>query len=95
LGTQFEDTDDLFLEHTLLVTTADIIAHAALGFPVSSIKPATLLSGSGFAQAGIAGVVESDFFDWILEVSGGEGFIRALARRLGRFDWETVDHYAL
>jgi hypothetical protein len=29
-GTQFEDSDDLFIEHTLLVNSAEIIAHAVL-----------------------------------------------------------------
>jgi hypothetical protein len=39
LGTQFEDTDSLFLEHTLLVNTAEIIAHAVLGINVESVSP--------------------------------------------------------
>ena len=37
------------------------------------------------------GVVEADFFDWVIEVDGGEEFVRALARRLGRFDWSHVE----
>jgi hypothetical protein len=31
LGTAFEDEDELFVEHTLLVMTAEIIAHAVVG----------------------------------------------------------------
>ena len=46
LGSQFEDSDDLFVEHTLLVTSADIIAHAVLGLPVELLPPATLVSGN-------------------------------------------------
>jgi hypothetical protein len=42
LGTQFEDSDDLFLEHTLLVNTAEIIAHAMLGLPIEDISPVAL-----------------------------------------------------
>lgn len=39
--------------------------------------------------------MDHDFFDWVLEVLGGEGFIAALARRLARFDWSTVEHDVL
>lgn len=53
LGTQFEDNDELFVEHTLLVNSAEIIAHAVLGLPVESISPASLLSGSHFEAAGV------------------------------------------
>ena len=38
------------------------------------------------------GVVEADFFDWVIEVEGGEGFVKALARRLSRFAWKDVEH---
>lgn len=95
LGTQFEDTDDLFIEHTLLVNSAEIIAHAVLGLPVEGLNPASLLSGAKFDESGIYGVVEADFFDWVLEVDGGEEFVRALARRLSRFDWSNVDQDVL
>ena len=95
LGTQFEDTDDLFIEHTLLVNSAEIIAHAVLGLPVEALAPASLLSGAKFDESEIYGVVEADFFDWVLEVDGGEAFVRALARRLGRFDWSTVEQDVL
>jgi SAM-dependent methyltransferase len=95
LGTQFEDRDELFVEHTLLVNTAEIIAHALLGFDVATVPAASLLSGQRFEQAGILGVVENHFFDWVLEIPGGEAFIRSLARRLGRFDWAAVDQDVL
>ena len=95
LGTQFEDSDDLFIEHTLLVNSAEIIAHAVLGRPVEALAPASLLSGAKFDESEIYGVVEADFFDWVLEVDGGEMFVRALARRLGRFDWSSVEQDVL
>lgn len=95
LGTQFNDDDDLFIDHTLLVNTSEIIAHAVLGLNVPSLSPQTLLSGDQFAEAGIYGVVESDFFDWVLEVPGGEPFIRTLSRRLIRFVWTDVDQDVL
>jgi hypothetical protein len=91
LGTQFEDSDSLFIDHTLLVNTSEVIAHAVLGLHVQSLEPATLLSGEKFAEAGIFGVVESDFFDWVIEVEGGEVFIRTLAKRLTRFVWGEVN----
>jgi N-6 DNA Methylase len=95
LGTQFEDTDSLFLEHTLLVNTADIIAHAVLGLSIGSVSPSSLLAGDKFDEAGIHGVVESDFFDWVVEVEGGELFIRTLAKRLARFEWAAVNQDVL
>lgn len=95
LGTQFTDDDDLFLEHTLLVNSAEIIAHLVLGLDVTDMQPATLLAGQRFALAQIYGVVEEDFFDWVLEVPGGDSFIRTLARRLARFDWAHVEHDVL
>ncbi|CAM4072488.1 N-6 DNA methylase [Nocardiopsis rhodophaea] len=95
LGTQFHDDDSLFIEHTLLVNSADIIAHCVLGVEVADLQPATLLLGRTFEQAHIAGVVEADFFDWVLEVPGGDAFVRTLTRRLARFDWAHVEHDVL
>lgn len=95
LGTQFTDSDDLFLEHTLLVNSAEIIAHLVLGLDVERLSPVTLLSGDQFVAAGLHGVVDRDFFDWVIDVPGGEGFIISLARRLSRFDWSFVDHDVL
>lgn len=91
LGTQFEDTDTLFVDHTLLINTSEIIAHAVLGFPIDSLAPATLLGGAKFDEAGVYGVVEADFFDWVVEVEAGDTFIRTLARRLGRFVWTDAE----
>lgn len=95
LGTQFQDTDELFIEHTLLVNTSEIIAHAVLGLPVEILNPAALLAGDKFDEAGIYGVVEPDFFDWTVEIDGGETFIRTLARRLSRFSWGAVEQDVL
>lgn len=95
LGSQFQDTDDLFVEHTLLVNTAEIIAHAVLGLDVTLLPSASLLSGAKFAEHGIHGVVEPDFFDWVVSVPHGDSFVRTLARRLARFDWRSVEHDVL
>ena len=45
-----------------------------------------------YAQAQIGNVVEADFFDWPVEVDGGDRFVRTLARRLSRFAWDEVEH---
>ncbi|MCA1545022.1 N-6 DNA methylase [Bradyrhizobium sp. NBAIM32] len=92
LGTQFPDTDALFVEHTLLVVSAEVIAHAVVGFDMRDVNPASLLKGALFTEAQIHGVVESDFFDWIVEVPNGDRFIRSLARRLSRFAWSNAEH---
>ena len=77
------------------MNTSEIIAHAMLGLSVQSLSPNSLLTGDKFAEAGVYGVVESDFFDWVLEVEGGETFIRTLAKRLMRFVWSDVDQDVL
>ncbi len=91
-GTGFTDEDSLFVEHTLLVVMAEVIAHAVLGLDPASLEPATLLSGERFEQAQVGGVIEQDFFDWALEVEGGPALIRTVARRLARFAWGDVEH---
>ncbi|HUY23730.1 MAG TPA: N-6 DNA methylase [Candidatus Saccharimonadales bacterium] len=95
LGTSFTDEDDLFVEHTLLVNTAEILAHAIVGIDPTdpAVGARTLLEGTLFADAQIANVVEADFFDWVAEVGlDGERFVKTLARRLARFDWGRVEH---
>jgi len=92
LGTQFSNTDDLFVEHTLLVLSSEVIAHAVVGFDLSDINPASLVKGALFTQAQIFGVVEADFFDWVIEVADGDRFVRSLARRLKRFSWSEAEH---
>jgi hypothetical protein len=91
-GTNFVDDDQLFIDHTLLVVSAEVIAHAVVGLDPALLPPASVLSGQRFAQAGITGVIEQDFFDWVVEVPEGEAFIQALARRLTRFAWQHVEH---
>ena len=95
LGTQFEDSDELFVEHTLLVNTAEIIAHAVLGLAPETVAPASLLSGKKFDEAQVYGVVEADFFDWVVDVPKGPSFVHTLARRIARFDWRAVQHDVL
>ncbi|MGW3755141.1 N-6 DNA methylase [Streptomyces sp. NPDC005134] len=94
LGTNFKDRDALFVEHTLLVATSEIIAHAVMGMDPtdSTINARTLLEGALFSASQVGGVVEPDFFDWIADIAGGERFVKTLARRLSRFNWGAVEH---
>lgn len=97
-GTGFVDDETLFINHTLLVVTAELVAHAAIGWDVSPhgpLTPAQMTSGSEFADSQIHGVVEADFFDWVVEVAGGEQFVTELGRRIARFDWSKVEHDVL
>lgn len=95
LGTQFVNEDQLFIEHTLLMNSAHIIAHLVVGLDVLALQPATLLTGQQFERSSIFGVVENDFFGWTIEVPDGASFLRGLARRLTRFDWSSVNHDVL
>jgi SAM-dependent methyltransferase len=95
LGTQFVDEDHLFIEHTLLINSAHIIAHLVVGLDVLALQPATLVTGHQFERSHIFGVVEHDFFGWTIEVADGTAFLRGLARRLTRFDWSSADHDVL
>ncbi|MGH8908627.1 MAG: N-6 DNA methylase [Egibacteraceae bacterium] len=94
LGTNFANEDSLFVDHTLLVAMAEVIGHAVVGFRPedSMISGAMIMRGARFSDAQIGGVVEADFFDWVVEVPGGEQFVKGLARRLSRFAWEHVEH---
>jgi hypothetical protein len=96
-GTGFPDDDDLFVAHTLLVAMAEVIGHAVLRFDLSDsrLTAKDIMSGARLSAAGIAGVVEPDFFDWVADVPEGTWFVQDLARRMGRFAWEEVDHDVL
>ncbi len=92
LGDNASDDASLFIEHTYLVITAELIAHEVLGVDIAALDPGDLVTGRAFADAGVHGVVESDFFDWPAEVPGGAKLIRAIARRVGQIDWTDTRH---
>ena len=97
LGTSFEDSDELFVTHTYLVLTAELIAHEIMGLStdLASTDARKLLEGQQFAMAGLHGVVEADFFDWPATIPRGQPVIAAIARRLSRFNWSDVEHDVL
>ena len=96
-GSAFVDDQRLFIDHTLLVLTAEVIAHAVVGYDLAEValEPSVLVSGRRFLQAQVQGVVEADFFDWIVRTPAGEQFVTTLTQRLARFDWREVNHDVL
>ena len=88
-----EELDDLFVRHTYLSMVIGMVVQASFGIDIRQVAasdPADLLHGRGFRNAtGLQGIVESDFFAWPTEV-GGLPSIRALARRIAKFDWREA-----
>ena len=88
-----QDADDLFIRHTYLTTVIGMVVQASFGVDVSRLAetdPEDLLKGRELQNAtGLQGVVESDFFAWPSEV-GGLPLLRAIARRVARFDWRNA-----
>jgi SAM-dependent methyltransferase len=87
------DADQLFLQHTYLTVVAKTMATRVLGIALPRAED--LLSGQAFRQAGIAGAVESDFFDWILEAESGAELVARISRQVARFRLEAVEHDVL
>jgi len=77
------DADDLFYQHTYLTIVAKTMATQVLGVGVP--QAADLLAGAPFTDAGIHGAVESDFFDWVLDATGGADLVERIARQVSRF----------
>jgi SAM-dependent methyltransferase len=96
-GSSFVDSQQLFIDHTLLVLTAEVIAHAVVGYDLAAmaLTPKVLVSGQSFRESQVYGVVEADFFDWVVEVEGGPQFVTSLTQRLARFNWQNVEHDVL
>jgi SAM-dependent methyltransferase len=80
--------DDLFFQHTYLTVVAKTIAVHVLGLDMPD--PHDLLAGRPFAEVGISGVVESDFFDWLLAGAGGAELVRRIATQAARFRLRDV-----
>ncbi len=86
-GAAFNE-ETLFLQHTYLTIIAKTMAAKVLG--VQMTQPQDLLSGRGFSEAGIGGVVESDFFDWPLSSSVGNNLVHRISLQASRFKLEDV-----
>ena len=90
------DRDGLFVRHTYLAAAAALALQASFDMDIEEIAehgPSRLIDGSAFAEhVGVRGVIESDFFGWPNETGGGEVWIRGLARRVARYDWNRADY---
>ena len=89
-----EELDDLFIRHTYLSAVIGMAVQASFGiniYDLAAQQPGDLLKGERLkAATGLSGIIESDFFAWPTEVSGGDGFIRSLAQLVSRFDWRSA-----
>ncbi len=81
--------DTLFLQHTYLAIIVKAIAARVLKLPVDDAE--RLLSGRVFADEGILGAVEADFFDWLLKLPAGAELVRQLAVQTARFRLTDVE----
>jgi len=63
---------------------------AARVLGVAVTDSSTLLSGRGFSEAGIGGIVESDFFDWLLDSQTGIDLVWRIYLQARRFKLEDV-----
>ena len=85
------DLDDLFVRHTYLSSVIGMVVQASFGIDILDLatrEPEDLLLGRRLRNdTGLSGILESDFFAWPTEVAGGEQFIRQMADRVARFNW--------
>ena len=77
------DSDALWFQHSYLVIVAKCIALAVMD--LDEDDPARMLSGEAFADAGIEGAVESDFFDWMVADGEGQALVRRVMAHVRRF----------
>lgn len=85
--------DSLFIQHTYLTIVAKTMAARVL--EISTEDPRDLLSGRPFSELGISGLVESDFFDWVLSADGGDELIVRIARQVARFRLRDIEQDVL
>ncbi|HVA81583.1 MAG TPA: N-6 DNA methylase, partial [Candidatus Binataceae bacterium] len=85
--------DGLFIQHTYLTIVAKTMATLVLGAEIPAA--ADLLSGKPFHDAGIEGVIESDFFDWVLNADGAAHLVAQIAAQVGRFKLGDIEHDVL
>ncbi|MEO5772841.1 MAG: N-6 DNA methylase [Sphingomicrobium sp.] len=81
--------DALWFQHTYLVIVAKCVALAVMD--LAEDDPRRMLSGEAFADAGILGAVESDFFDWVVADPEGEALVRRIMAHVRRFRLREVE----
>ena len=88
------DLDDLFVRHTYLVSVVGMITQAVFGLDIGERAhhdPFDLVLGTTFRyRTGLANVVESDFFSWIVEYENAEDTLRSIAEHVDSFAWNTA-----
>lgn len=82
-------SDALFLQHTYLTIVAKTIAARVLDLRTDDAT--AILSGRALDEDGIQGAVESDFFDWTLELPEGRDLVLRIARQTARFRLRDVE----
>jgi hypothetical protein len=82
-------SDSLWFQHTYLVVVAKCVALAVM--VLYEDDPERMLSGRAFADAGIQGAVESDFFDWVIADPEGEMLVRRVMAHVRRFRLQEVE----
>lgn len=87
------DADTLFFQHTYLTIVAKTMATLALEIEPPAARE--LLAGRAFSDAGISGVVESDFFDWILDAKKGAELVGRISAHVARFRLGDIRHDVL
>lgn len=93
-GTHFSDSDNLFINHTLLVAMAKVIGHFVIGIPPTDpdLSATAIMTGARLSEVQLGGVIEADFFDWLVHTPRGDEYVQSLIRKLSRFRWSEVTH---
>lgn len=86
---QPQDADVLWFQHTYMTIVAKAFAHAVLGIQARDADD--LLCGQSFAEVGIYGAVEADFFDWLIADAEGRELVERLSRHVRRFRVSRID----
>ena len=83
--------ESLFIEHTYLTIISKAMAYVAFFDSLPSLGGDQLLNGKKFKEAGVHGIVEDDFFSWIVYCNAGKILIRNIASHVQRFDFSTIE----
>jgi hypothetical protein len=88
-GTLIEP-DELFLQHTYLTIVAKTMAVRVLTGGTTGAPE--LLAGTPFANVGLHGAVEADFFDWLLLIKpSGAELVNRISAQIGRFRLAEIE----
>ena len=86
-----ESNDWLYVRHTYLTTLVGVIVQAHFDIDVvraAENSPDELVNGDELRRnTNLKGIIESDLFNWPLEVGQTE-YIAAIAKRVATFDWK-------